>query len=95
MATGLGTVVIDFGVFPGTQETSVNFADVNISAGSKISIFIMSADSAGTHTPNDHKYLGMFAAFTAEPIAGVGGTVFGVSLKDLIGQFKLRYVWAD
>ena len=55
----------------------------------------MSGDAVGTHTANDHKYLGLLADFTAQPTAGVGGTIFGRSFQKLIGQFRLRFVWAD
>lgn len=95
MATGQGSVIIDFGAFPGAQEAFVNFADATISAGSKVEAYVMSSDSVGNHTANDHKYLPLFTSFTGESIAGVGGTIFGRSLQAMIGQFKLRYVWAD
>ena len=95
MANGSGFVVIDFGAFPGTQEASIPFTDAAISAGSKVELFIMSVDTAGTHTANDHKYFPLIVAFTGESIAGVGGTIHGRALGSLIGQFKLRYAWAD
>ena len=95
MATGQGTVVLDFGVFPGSQEASVAFADVAVSAGSKVEAYVMASDSVGTHTANDHKYLGLFVEFTGQPSAGVGGSIFGRSLQKMIGQFKIRYIWAD
>ena len=95
MATGQGTVIIDFGVFPGSQEASVTFTDATISAGSKVEAYVMSADTVGTHTANDHKYLLLLAEFTGQPTAGVGGTIFGRALQLMIGQFNLRYVWAD
>ena len=95
MATGQGTVTIDFGVFPGSQEASVAFADAAVSAGSKVEAYVMSSDAVGTHTANDHRYLGLLAEFTGQPSAGVGGSIFGRSFQRLIGQFNLRYVWAD
>ena len=55
----------------------------------------MASDSVGDHTANDHKYLLLLASFTGEPIAGVGGTIYGRALQQLIGQFKVRYAWAD
>lgn len=95
MAVGSGTVTINFGAFPGTQEASIPFTDATISAGSKVEAFVMASDSVGDHTANDHKYLPLFAAFTGEPIAGVGGTIYGRALYSLIGEYKLRYAWAD
>lgn len=95
MATGQATVVIDFGAFPGSQEASVDFPDVAVGAASKVDAYVMSNGSAGTHTANDHRYLGLFATFTGEPLAGVGGRIYGRALQKLIGQFQLRVVWAD
>lgn len=95
MATGQGTVTVNFGAFPGTQEASVAFADITISAGSKIEAYVMSDGTSGTHTANDHRYLGLLADFTAQPNAGIGGTVFARALQTLIGTYQLRYVWAD
>ena len=95
MAFGSGSVTINFGAFPGTQEASIPFTDATISAGSKVEAFIMASDFVGNHTANDHKYLPLLASFTGEPIAGVGGTIYGRALQLLIGEFKLRYAWAD
>ena len=95
MANGSGFVVISFGAFPGAQEASAQFTDATISAGSKVEAFIMASDSVGNHTTNDHKYLPLLASFNGEPIAGVGGTIYGRALQSLIGDFKIRYAWAD
>lgn len=95
MATGQGTVIIDFGAFPGNQEASVAFADAAVSAGSKVEAYVMAGDSTADHTADDHKYLSLLADFTAEPTAGVGGVVYGRSLMQMVGTFQLRYVWAD
>jgi hypothetical protein len=95
MATGQGTVTIDFGVFPGSQEASVAFTDATIGAASKVEPYVMADGVAGTHTANDHRYLPLLAQFTALPSAGVGGTIYGRALMKMIGLFQLRYVWAD
>ena len=96
MATGQGTVTIDFGAFPGSQEASVAFADVTISVGSKVEAYVMAGDSTTDHTVNDHRYLmALPVAFTGLATAGVGGTIYARALLKLIGTFQLRYVWAD
>jgi len=95
MATGQGTVTIDFGVFPGAQEASVDFADVTVGVASKVEPYVMADGAAGTHTANDHRYLPLLAVFTGLPSAGVGGTIYGRSLQTMIGLYQLRYVWAD
>jgi hypothetical protein len=95
MATGQGTVTINFGAFPGSQEASVTFTDATIGVASKVEAYVMADGVAGTHTVNDHRYLPLLAHFTAIPNAGVGGTIYGRSLQKMIGLFQLRYVWAD
>ena len=95
MATGQGTVVINFGAFPGAQEAQVTFSDATISAGSKVEVYVMASDSTSDHSANDHRYLPLLAHFTGLATAGVGGSVIGRSLMTLIGTYSLRYVWAD
>jgi hypothetical protein len=95
MATGSGTVTIDFGAFPGSQEASVAFTDATIGAASKVEAFVMADGAAGTHTENDHRYLERLASFTGSASAGVGGTIYGRALQKLIGLYQLRYAWAD
>jgi hypothetical protein len=55
----------------------------------------MSGDSTTDHSADDHKYVGLFIALSAEPSAGVGGTIYGRSYQKMIGTFKARYIWAD
>jgi hypothetical protein len=96
VATGQGTVTIDFGVFPGAQEASIAFTDATIGAASKVEAYVMASDTTADHTATDHKYLQNFAQFTGDASAGVGGTIYGrASPQKLVGTFKLRYVWAD
>ena len=95
MASGQGSVTIDFGAFPGSNEASIAFSDATISGTSKIEAYVMSGDSTADHTANDHKYLPLWVAFTAESNAGVGGTIYGRALDRMKGTFKLRYIWTD
>lgn len=95
MATGQGTVTIDFGAFPGSQEASIAFTDATIGAASKVEAYVMADGSTADHSANDHRYLPLLAHFTGRASAGVGGTIYGRSLMKLIGTFQLRYVWAD
>lgn len=96
MATGQGTVTINFGAFPGSQEASVAFTDATIGAASKVEAYVMASDSTADHTANDHRYLPNFAHFTGLATAGVGGTIHARAMpQKLVGTFALRYVWAD
>jgi hypothetical protein len=95
MATGQGTVTINFGVFPGSQEATIAFTDATISGTSKVEAYVMASDSTTDHTTNDHKYLPILVNLTADASAGVGGNIYGRALMKLIGTFKIRYIWAD
>lgn len=97
MASGTGTVVIDFGALPGSTEASVAVTgQTAISATSKADVFVMGSNTSVDHTANDHRYLELFTSFTCStPTAGVGFTVFGTSSQELTGKFTLNYVWAD
>jgi hypothetical protein len=93
--SGTGTVTLDFGAYPGSNEASVTFLDAAVLAGSKVEAFIMASDTTSDHTANDHKYAGQFFTLTASPNAGVGGTIYGRSIHQMQGTFAVRYVWAD
>jgi hypothetical protein len=93
MATGQGMVTIDFG--NGTHEASITFADAAIVGTSNIEVYVMADSTTAMHTANDHRYLPLFAHFTAAPNAGVGGTIYGRAIEKLVGTFQLNYVWAD
>lgn len=96
MASGQGTVTINFGAFPGKTEASIAFTDATISGTSKVEAYIMADDTTSDHTANDHRYLGVLADFTASANAGVGGTIYGRARRDkIVGTFKVRYIWAD
>lgn len=95
MASGQGTAEIDFGAFPGANESSVTFADATVGATSKVEAYIMADDTTTDHTASDHRYIPLWLALTAKPTAGVGGTIYGRSDQKLQGKFALRYVWAD
>ena len=96
MASGQGTATINFGVAPGSNESSVVVSDTGVSATSKAEAYIMADDTSADHTANDHRYLGCFLNLTCgTPVASTGFTIYGRTLEQLIGQFKLRYVWSD
>lgn len=97
MANGQGTVTIDFGSDPGSNEAFVTVAGLTtISATSKAEAYIMGDDTSSTHTALDHKYLGQFASFTCgTPTAATGFTIYGRSIHKLTGTWTLRYVWSD
>lgn len=97
MATGQGTAVLDFGVFPGSNEASVVVSgQAAILATSKASAFVMADDTSGTHTANDHRYFGALVGLTCgTPTAGNGFSIHARSTEKMQGTFALRWVWAD
>lgn len=97
MANGVGTATIDFGAAPGGQEASVAVTgQASIGATSKVEVFVMADDTTTDHTTTDHRYMPLFAVFTAGAlIAGTGFTIYGRAIDKLSGQWALRWVWSD
>lgn len=95
MASGVGTVTIDFGSFPGANEASITFSDAAVQATSGVEAYVMGGDTTADHTASDHRYFAMLCALSSAPDAGVGGTIYARSEHKLQGTFKVRYVWAD
>ena len=97
MANATGTATIDFGAYPGAQESSVAVTgQTSISATSKAEAWIMGDDTSSNHTASDHRYVPLFLALTCStPTAGTGFTIYGRGAQPLTGQFTLRWVWSD
>lgn len=92
--SGTGTVTLDFGAFPGTNEASVAFTDATIGGTAKVDAFIMGADTTSDHTASDHRYAEQFFSLSGVPSAGVGGTIYARSIHKMQGTFSVRWVWA-
>ena len=97
MASGQGTATIDFGAAPGANEASIAVAgQATITATSKAEAFVMGDDTSADHTANDHRYVVCWLGLTCgTPSAGVGFTIYGRSIEQLVGTFTVRYVWSD
>ena len=97
MANGIGTATIDFGAFPGANETSVAVTGQGaISATSKAEAWVMADDTSSNHTAADHKYVPLFMSLTCgTPVAGTGFTIYARSTHKLQGAFTVRWVWSD
>lgn len=92
-----GTATIDFGSFPGTSEASVAVTgQTAIAATPEIKVFVNGDDTTTDHTANDHRYLPLFAQFTAgSVVAGTGFTIYCRSFDKLQGTFKLTWEWSN
>lgn len=90
-----GTAIIDFGSFPGSNETSVVVTGISgISTTSNVQVFVMPDDTTTDHTASDHRYMKLFAQFAPGTlVAGTGFTIFGTSSEKLQGTFALRFQW--
>jgi len=97
MASAQGTITIDFGAFPGSNEASVFVPDqATIGAGSKAESFVMADDTTTDHTASDHRYFAALVGLSCgTPSAGTGFTIYARSTEKLQGTFALRWVWAD
>lgn len=95
MANGKGTVVIDFGASPGSNEASVVVSAAGISAASVVDTFIMADDTSVDHTASDHRYLSVLAGFTCGTPTTGSFTLYATSIHKLTGKYTVHYVWAD
>lgn len=97
MASATGTAVIDFGSFPGQNETSVVVSgQAAIGSGSKVEAYFMADDTTGDHTANDHRYAGLLVGLACGGIvAGSSFTIYALCTEKMQGTFQVRWVWAD
>lgn len=95
MSNATGTATLDFGT--GGNEASVTVTgQAAIAATSKAEAFVMGDDTSADHTAQDHRYFGALATLSCgTPSAGTGFTIYARSVHNLIGQWTVRWVWAD
>lgn len=97
MANATGTATLDFGAYPGSNESSVVVTgQTGISTTSKAEAFIMADDTSTDHTASDHRYAAILMGLSCgTPTAGNGFTVYARSVEKLQGTWTIRWVWAD
>ena len=97
MASGVGVAELDFGAFPGSNETSVAITgQTEITSGSSAESWIMADDTTTDHTASDHKYAHTLMGITCgSVVAGTGFTIYGRSIHKMQGKFAVRWVWSD
>lgn len=91
-----GSATIDFGAWPGSNETSVDVTgQATITALAFVEAFFM-ADTSADHTASDHRYAGNFINLSCgNVVAGTGFTIYARSTEKMTGEWAVRYVWAD
>jgi hypothetical protein len=93
--SGTGSVILDFGPEPGSNEAVVTVSDATIDASALAEAFYM-ADTTADHTSNDHTYAALITKLTCGAVtAGVGFTVYARSTEKMAGTFSIRWVWAS
>lgn len=93
----IGTAIIDFGAFPGSNEASVVVTgETAILITSNVDAFVMGDDTTSDHTANDHRYFDLFVGLTCgTPTAATGFTIYARSTEKFTGTFQIRWVWAN
>jgi hypothetical protein len=76
-----GTVILDFGAFPGKSDASVFVSQPTITAGSLVEAWIFPANTAD-HTADEHM-LETLKVFAGNVQAGVGFTVYGFNTSEI------------
>ena len=106
MASGIGTIVLDLGLWPGVNDAYVDVTGLTtISSTSSAEAFIMGSDttSQGVSSPfspgrsaNDHRWFNCLAKLTCgTPTTATGFRIYMTSLEKLSGRFNIHYIWAD
>lgn len=97
MANGVGSSIVNFGAFPGSNEASVAVTgQASINSTSQVEAWIMGDDTTSDHTASDHKYAPLFIdVVSGAPTTGVGFTLYARCLDYMQGTFAIRWVWSD
>jgi hypothetical protein len=93
-ASTAGTATIDFGAFPGSNEASVAFSLPTAASDTVVQAFVPSNGSTSDHSANDHRYAADLFTLSAQPSAGVGGTIHARSIHKMQGTFAVRWLAA-
>lgn len=95
MANGQGTIEIDFGGFPGSNEASVNVTGLTGIVSTQSAEAWIMAEPSSEHTVSDQQYASSLIGITCGiPTNNTGFTIYARSTEQMQGKFKLRYVWA-
>ena len=91
----VGSAVIDFGAYPGSNEASVTITGQAAILSTNSAEAWLMAESQDVHTVNDATYAALLTSVSCGiPTAASGFTIYARSTEKLQGQFKVRWVWA-
>lgn len=90
-----GTVTLDFGNYPGSNEASVTVeGQTTITATSNVILSVKSDSTSLDHTANDHSYFTTFVQLlSSTPTSGTGFTISARSHQKLTGRWTLNWAW--
>ena len=95
--SGVGVATIDFGGFPGSNTAQVTVSGVtDITTGAHIDAFWQASESTTDHTTTDHMYMPLLAKLVCgSASAGSGFTIYAITEHEIMGTFKVKYVWLN
>ena len=95
MASGKGTVTVDFGSFPGMAEATATVTGLTgITTSSYVEIWADCDNDTADHTVDEH-YLEEFVCWTDTLVTNTGFTVrVRPHVGICYGQYKLNHVWS-
>jgi len=97
MATGMGSLVFDFGAQPGsTRAALTGVTATGLSATSKLEIYIDGTDTTAEHNAQEHRLIGAlnFGAYATAKNANAFDAE-AISTLSLTGTVACRFVWSD
>ncbi|MDP2786258.1 MAG: hypothetical protein Q8O38_16945 [Sulfurimicrobium sp.] len=91
---GSGSAVIDFGAFPGSNESSVAVTGQSAILATSAADAVWMVESTADHTDSDHAYASLFIVLICTvPSPGVGFTINARSQDKMQGTYKVRWNW--
>ena len=93
-SSGVGSSVVNFGAFPGSNEATVTvIGQTDIAADALCEAWVTVIPTAD-HTISDHTYAAwLFHPSCSAATAGAGFTIYCTSPEKMQGTFNLNWVW--
>ena len=90
----MGSAVINFGAFPGSNEAAVTVTgQTGIEATSQVRAWV-EASATSDHTASDAAYAAaLVGVSTGSIVAGTGFTVYARSTEKMQGTFNIQWAW--
>lgn len=89
-----GTVEIDFGAYPGSNEAQVVVTGQTGITTSSLVLVDTNLTTTADHTVQDHSYLRELCSLNSgNTVNDTGFTIYARSLHKMQGKFSLKYTW--